>query len=124
MSPARLAVSCALAALVLTGCGSSPTAVGHGQIDDPRTAKQDPFQCIKDHGLPASLVGSTEIQVGSPPAGPMIKFTPTPGSAQADQIEARAPGSEVIGSALLYPNQASDSDLTKIEKCLAQGVKG
>jgi hypothetical protein len=124
MSPARLAVSCALAALVLTGCSSSSTAVGHGQIDDPRTAKQDPFQCIKDDGFKVVLVGSTEIQVGSPPAGPMIKFEPTPGYAQSDQLGAVAPAAEVIGSALLYPNQASDGDLTKIEKCLAQGVKG
>jgi hypothetical protein len=30
----------------------------------------------------------------------------------------------VIGSALLYPHQASDSELKKIEDCLAQGVKG
>jgi hypothetical protein len=124
MSPARLAVSCALAALVLTGCGSSPTAGGHGQIDDPRTAKQDPFGCLRNDGFQASLVGSTEIQVGSAPAGPTIKFEPSPGGAQDDQLHGRSPGSEVIGSALLYPNQASDGDLTKIEKCLAQGVKG
>jgi hypothetical protein len=30
----------------------------------------------------------------------------------------------VIGSALLYPNQASDAELNQIETCLAQGVSG
>ncbi len=124
MSPARLAVSCGLAAVALAGCGQSPTSVGHGQIDDPRTAKQNHFQCLRDHGFQATLVGSTEIQVGTPPAGPMIRFTPTPGSAQDAQIEARDPAAEVIGSALVFPNQASDGDLTTIERCLAQGVKG
>jgi hypothetical protein len=79
---------------------------------------------LKDDGFKVALVGSTGLQVGSPPVGPTIKFSPTPGGAQDDQLRARAPGAEVIGSALLYPNQASDGDLTKIEKCLAQGVKG
>ncbi len=33
-------------------------------------------------------------------------------------------GAEVIGSALLYPNAASDSELSKVEACIAQGVSG
>jgi hypothetical protein len=51
-------------------------------------------------------------------------FTPTPGSAQADQIRAAAQGAEVIGSALLYPNQGSDQELAQIETCLTRGVSG
>jgi hypothetical protein len=31
---------------------------------------------------------------------------------------------EVIGSALLYPNQAPDGLLQKVESCVAKGVKG
>ena len=30
----------------------------------------------------------------------------------------------MIGSALLYPDQASDAELTEIEHCIAQGVSG
>src|SRR6202048_1546285 len=114
MSPARLAVWCALAALVLTGCSSSPTAVGHGQIDDPRTAKQNHYQCLKDDGFKVALVGSTEIQGGAPRACPIIRFTPSPGAAQPDQSGAQVPAAEVIASALVFTNQASDGDLTKI----------
>jgi hypothetical protein len=53
-----------------------------------------------------------------------VVFTPTPGAAQAAQIQAQAQGAEVIGSALLYPAQASDSELSQIETCLAQRVQG
>ncbi len=31
---------------------------------------------------------------------------------------------EVIGSALLFPGSASDDELTKVEQCIAMGVKG
>ena len=33
-------------------------------------------------------------------------------------------GAEVIGSALLYPGHTADAELTEIEHCIAQGVKG
>ena len=51
-------------------------------------------------------------------------FTPTSGAAQAQQIDGNAQSAEAIGTALLYPNQGSDSELTSIEDCLAQGVQG
>jgi hypothetical protein len=40
------------------------------------------------------------------------------------QIHGLSQGAEVIGSALLYPNQASDKLLTKVENCVALGVGG
>jgi hypothetical protein len=74
--------------------------------------------------LSAVEVGATAIQVGQLPAGPTIRFLPTPGAATAAQIAGQSQGAEVIGAALLYPNQASDTELQAIEGCLGQGVKG
>ena len=51
-------------------------------------------------------------------------FTNSPGAAQADQIEGKAQGAEVIGTALVYPNQGSDGELASIAACLQQGVSG
>jgi hypothetical protein len=51
-------------------------------------------------------------------------FTPTPGAAQRDQIVGGAQAAEVIGSALVYPNQGSGPVLSVIEACLAHGVQG
>ena len=58
------------------------------------------------------------------PAGPTVQFQPTPGDAQGKQIGGQAQGAEVIGSALLYPNQAPSSLLSKVESCVAKGVQG
>ena len=121
-----LAASC-LAVLALAACGSTsvhPGGAGHGKIDDPRTAKSDHVACMRGDHLPVREVGLTGLQIGTPPEGPRVVFTPTAGAAQADQIQAQAQGAEVIGSALLYPNQGSDAELNQIETCLAQGVSG
>ena len=64
------------------------------------------------------------IQVGSPPSGPTIVFEPTPGAAQEMQIDGQVQGAEVIGSALVYPNHASDAVLSTVENCIAVGVTG
>jgi hypothetical protein len=128
----KITAAAGLAATLLAGCGiaSKPSAVsqgvssrpvGRGVVDDPRAQH---FQCLKSAHLPVSEVGQTQIQVGSPPAGPTIDFQPTPGAAQQAQISGQVPGAEVIGSALLYPNQGSEPELKQIEDCLAQGVKG
>jgi hypothetical protein len=53
-----------------------------------------------------------------------VQFQPTPGDAQGVQIHGRAQGAEVIGSALLYPNQASAALLSNVESCVAKGVQG
>lgn len=134
MSPAKLAAVSGLAAVALAGCGSiqvkptgpagSSTLVSRGKIDDPRTAKNNHVQCLRQHGLAVQEVGSTDLQIGTPPRGVSITFAPTPGAAQGDQIEGLVPGAEVIGSALVYPHQASDAELAKIENCVASGVSG
>jgi hypothetical protein len=132
MFRARIIVGATLAAAAMGGCGSThqplagtPAAagqtVGHARVDDPRTAHLD---CIRQHHLQAVDVGQTEIQVGAPPGGPKITFTPTAGAAQSAQISGNSAAAEVIGSALLYPNQAPDDELKLIEDCLAQGVSG
>ncbi len=123
-----------LAALALSACGSTgkpiagsaaavhPSAPGvHAKIDDPRTKH---LACLQQHHLPVSEPGPTQIQVGPKGIGPLIAFTPTPGNAQADQIEGKDPGAEIIGSALLFPNQGSESVLQTVETCTALGVTG
>ncbi len=127
MSFAKLVPVACLAVLALAACGSTsvhPGGAGHGRVDDPRTAKVDHVQCMRNDHLPVQEVGLTGIQVGPPAAGPRVVFEPTPGAAQAAQIDAQAQGAEVIGSALLYPDQGSDAELNQIETCLAQGVSG
>src|SRR5205085_8294339 len=101
----------------------APTAAsaGRARIDDPRSKH---LKCLQQHQIPFQEVGATGIQIGSPPDGPTVTFAPTPGSAQRDQIVGQVPGAEVIGSALLYPNRASDQLLSVVETCLSQGVKG
>ena len=77
-----------------------------------------------EHHLPATEVGRTDIQIGAAPSGATVTFTPTPGAAQALQINGQARGAEVIGGALLYPNQAPENELQVIESCVAIDVKG
>jgi hypothetical protein len=121
----KAGLACALAAVALSACGSSvKPPQGYGSIDDPRTGNPNYLQCIRDHGLSAVKIGMDGIQVGQLPAGPTIKFLSTPGAATAAQIDGRVQGSEVIGAAVLYPNQGSNSELAEIEGCLDQGVKG
>ena len=66
------------------------------------------------------------MRIGPASSGPSVVFEATPGIAQGDVLHGitSAQGAEVIGSALLYPNGGSDSELKKIEECLAQGVSG
>jgi hypothetical protein len=68
--------------------------------------------------------GRVWLQIGTKPYGPTVQFTPTPGAAQEVQIGGQVESAEVIGSALLYPNQASDALLQKVEDCMAKGVTG
>jgi hypothetical protein len=132
MPSAKLAVAPALAALVLSACGTSAKPVagsaaaaapnsGHTLIDDPR-ARHIP--CLLAHHLPVIKSGQTELMIGTAAGDPSITFAPTPGSAQEEQITNRVESAEVIGSALLYPHQAPDAELQVIEGCLAQGVSG
>ena len=83
-----------------------------------QTLRQPGAQSTQQTQLP------TGLQIGTYPSGPTVQFTPSPGVAQGEQIQAKEQGAEVIGAALLYPNGASDEELKKIEDCLSQGVKG
>jgi hypothetical protein len=137
MSLAKVAVVCALTAVLVSACGIQQKPLAgtpkidkahgfHGVVDDPR-AKHTP--CLRADKLhfreyrtgPQQL---PVIQVGSLPTGPMIVFYPTPGAAQALQLQGEDEGAEAIGSALLYPNHASGSELTKVENCTSIGVTG
>jgi hypothetical protein len=130
-----LAVAALVLALAVAGCGGavrvqpttpagSTTLASRGKIDSPLTNMHNHLQCIKDAHIAVQVVSPTKLQVGTAPAGPTIVFTPTAGAAQAQQIDGDAQGAEAIGTALLYPNQGSDSELTGIEDCLDQGVQG
>jgi hypothetical protein len=130
MSSAKLALASALAAVSLSACGIAAKpevgtlkAVVKNQkgVDDPRTAHA---ACLQQDHIPVVEFGRIWMQIGRKPSGPTVQFTPTPGAAQEDQISGQVAGAEVIGSALLYPNQASDGLLQKVENCVAQGVKG
>lgn len=122
--------------LAVAGCGgavkvqptasaNSTTLVSRGKVDSPLTDVHNHLDCLRDDDhLAVQVLSATKLQVGPAPAGPTIVFTPTAGAAQAQQIDGTAQGAEVIGTALLYPNQGSESELTGIEDCLAQGVQG
>jgi hypothetical protein len=90
-------------------------------VDDPRTKH---LNCLIQHHLSVVKVGQTGLQVGAAPNGPTVTFAPTPGAAQEAQISGQVQAAEVIGSALVYPNRASDQELQVVESCLAQGVSG
>jgi hypothetical protein len=129
------ALCLALTAVAVTGCGGavrvqpttpsgSATLASRGKIDSPLTDVHNHLGCLQADHLAVQTVSPTKLQIGAAPDGPTVVFTPTPGAAQALQIDGNAQGAEVIGPALLYPNQGSPGELTRIEDCLAQGVQG
>jgi hypothetical protein len=132
-NPVPVGLLAVVAALVLSSCGSSPkpnagtagaTTTNHKNVDDPR---QKHLVCLHQEHIPVrrvTLGGLPGMQIGVRPAGPTVQFEPTPGDAQGKQIGGQAQGAEVIGSALLYPNQAPSSLLSKVESCVAKGVQG
>jgi hypothetical protein len=126
MPHAKSAAAVGLVAALIGGCGSAvKPPQGRGKVDDPRTAAPaNHLQCLVAHHLPAQKVGLAGVQIGALPGGPTIDFLPGPGAAQSAQIEGQPQyqGAEVIGTALLYPNQASDAELATIEDCLYPGV--
>jgi hypothetical protein len=115
-----------LASLAASACGSAvkPATGSRGQIDDPRTAKADRIQCISQQRLAVQKVGLNKLLIGAQPAGPKVVFEATEGAAQGAQISGLQQGAEVIGGALLFPDQASEQELGVIETCLSHGVKG
>jgi hypothetical protein len=137
MPSAKLAAAILVSALSLSACGISskpeagtPKAIanGHKGLDDARSKHT---ACLRQAHVAFHLeqraVGGKllpSFQVGTAPAGPTVIFEPTPGDAQGVQIQGEAQGAEIIGSALVYPNQAPDSLMSVVENCVGQGVKG
>jgi hypothetical protein len=129
-----LAALAGVAAAALGGCASSFKSVAGSDVPASSTKSlgrgvidQAPLphaKCIRATGLPATRIGLTKLQVGALPAGPTIIFAPDPNTAEADQIELKAPGAEVIGAAVLFVHGAPDAELAKLEACLDQGVAG
>ena len=62
------------------------------------------------------------IQIGALPDGPTVQFVPSNSVAEALKVTGTAQGAEMIGNALVYPHQASDSELTQVEDCVAKGM--
>lgn len=130
MPPAKLALAIGLVAVLLSACGNTakPEAgtlkaatTAAKKVDDPRTTHID---CLHSEHIPVVEWGKVWLQIGTKPYGPTVQFTPTPGAAQEMQIDGQVESAEVIGSALLYPNRASDALLQKVEDCMAKGVTG
>lgn len=132
MSSAKVALAATLAAVGLSACGtvavkpSSGTgaAAARGKVDDPRTTHPNHVNCIEQAGFPVTQSGPADLSVGTGPGLVRVHFEPTAGAAQSVQMQGADQGAEVIGSALLYPGQASDSELSSVEQCVAAGVKG
>ncbi|HZU40032.1 MAG TPA: hypothetical protein VE992_03220 [Solirubrobacteraceae bacterium] len=124
MSLAKLTLVSGLAAIALSACGTvevkPKSIVSRGRVEAPTTSGPNHLQCLLADGLPARQTGPNDLVIGSV----RVHFDATPGAAQADQFEDREQAAEVIGSALVYPGNASDAELSKIEACVAQGVKG
>ncbi len=138
MSVAKLMLACAFVVVAVAACGgsvanpvagSSNASKGRGKLDNPRTNQPNHVACLqKDHlaVVSTTILGRPGLQIGWPLGGPTVIFEPTPGVAQGDQIQGNRAfqGAEVIGSALLYPNAASNNELSKVEACIAQDVPG
>ncbi len=129
MSWAKLAPTVALALLV-SACGTSAkpeagslnaTRIVPRGIDDPRKTH---IQCLRAEHIPVTRFSHVWFQVGTRPSGPTVQFAATPGAAQNLQITAQETGAYVIGAALVYPNQASDRLLKKVDACVSKGVTG
>jgi hypothetical protein len=137
MPSAKFAAAIGLAALSLSACGttSKPEAGTRAAaiqsakgLDDARTTH---VACLAQDGIHVQLLQTTVagqplpgFRVGTAPGSPTVGFEPTVNAAQGAQIQGEAQGAEVIGAALLFPNQGSDQLLSSVEKCLAIGVKG
>ncbi len=139
MSSAKLLAASGLTALLISACGTSAKPVagsvpaskpdGRGKVDDPRIDNPNHVKCLKRDGFQVKeirLSGLPSLQIGYPPSGPTVMYEPTAGAAQGAVMQGLpwAQGAEVIGSALVFPNQAPYSEMKKVETCIAEGVFG
>jgi hypothetical protein len=136
MSKTKLVLACGLMALLLGACGIQAKPVAgtpninkapgsHTKWDDPRKGRE---KCLREHHIHGryylASAGRPAIQVGTPPTGPTIIFEATPAFAEGLQIEGKTQAAEIIGAALIYPNQAKSHVLKLVENCMAVGVAG
>jgi hypothetical protein len=139
MSSAKLLAGSVVVGLLLSACGASwkPVAgsvpaskpAGRGKVDDPRTNNPNHVKCLRQHGFNVTelkLNGLASLQIGTSPSGPTVMYEPSSGVAQGVVMQGQswAQSAEVIGSALVFPNQASDSTMKQVENCIAEGVGG
>jgi hypothetical protein len=123
MPHAKSLAALGAAAMLLCGCSAvAHPPQGRGRVDDPVTAAPDRLACLLSHQIPARKVGMNRIQIGALPAGPTVHFVPSNAVAEALKVTGAAQGAEMIGNALVYPHQASDSELTQVEDCVAKGM--
>ncbi len=136
MSKTKLVLACGLMALLIGACGiqKKPEAGtphvnkapgSHAKWDDPRKGRE---KCLREHEVESRYYtasgGRPAIQVGTPPTGPTVIFEPTPAGAEYLQIVGKTQAAEIIGAALIYPNQAKSHVLKIVENCMAVGVAG
>ncbi len=139
MSYAKLAAACGLVAMALavSACGIQAKPVAgtvhlnrvpgnHDYVSDPRTRylsclRHDHFQVTKFDFGPQKF---RSLQINSKPDGPTVVFQATPGLAEGDQILGQDAGAEVIGSAQVYPNHATNKLMKMVESCLSIKVQG
>lgn len=114
--------------LALSACGAVAVKPktgfsSRGVVDDPRTARADRIACLRANRFAVQVVGNTDLVING---NVRVHFDATIGASQWDQIrdQAGVQGAEVIGAALVYPGDASDTELGPIEACMAEGVKG
>jgi hypothetical protein len=132
--PARAILALLACAAALAGCGAvrvqpttpsgSATLASRGRVDSPLTNNDNYLGCLQAARLPVRMVTPDRLQIGSLSTGPTIVFTPSAAVSQADQITGSVQGAMVIGTALVYPNQGSMTELNRIASCLDQGVPG
>lgn len=136
MSKTKLVLACGLMAVLLSACGiqKKPLAgtphvnKAHGsnaKWDDPRKGRE---KCLREHKVHGRYYtasgGRPAIQVGTLPTGPTIIFAATPAGAEYEQILGKTQAAEIIGAAIIYPNQASAALAKIVENCMAIGVPG
>jgi hypothetical protein len=139
MSFRKVAVISGLMAALISGCGiAAKPAAGtphllsnpafHGVYDNQRPTRTT---CLRKHDIPYTTYLAQHKVNGTPTnlqaikvlkGGASIIFYPDAGTAEGQIIMGQALGAELIGSALLYPNNTSGSTLTTVENCTAIGV--
>ncbi|HET9101880.1 MAG TPA: hypothetical protein VFN55_00895 [Solirubrobacteraceae bacterium] len=123
LAPAALALS-----LAACGATAKPQAgtlqahrASHKAVDDPR---KNHVSCLRQDHVPVTEFSHWWLKAGTGPGAPQVMFAPTPGAAQELQISGQVTGAEIIGAAVVYPEQGSPALLKKVETCMAKGVTG